>query len=144
MNCPKCKSTNFVKSGIVKNKQRYTCKECNYNYTVEKKNTAKDANTKRNALEMYLEGLGFRSIGRLLKTSHVSIYNWIKSFGKQIDEIRSEGKIEMVEIDEMHTYIGEKKTTVGYGLLLIDMEKNSLIAFLEPEEQRRVKRFGNC
>ena len=64
---------------------------------------------------MYLEGLGFRSIGRLLKTSHVSIYNWIKAFGEEINQIRSEGKIEVVEIDEMHTYIGQKK-------LLLDLD----------------------
>ena len=124
MNCPKCKSTKFVKNGIVKDKQRYVCNVCKYNYTVEKKITAKDSDVKRNALEMYLEGLGFRSIGRLLKTSHVSIYNWIKAFGEEINQIRSEGKIEVVEIDEMHTYIGQKKTTAGFGLLLIDMGKN--------------------
>jgi hypothetical protein len=31
------------------------------------------------------------------------------------------GEIEVVELDEMHTYIGSKKTTVGSGLLLIEM-----------------------
>ncbi|MFT4967609.1 MAG: transposase, partial [Candidatus Deianiraeaceae bacterium] len=35
-------------------------------------------NLKRLALELYLEGLGFRSISRILKVSHVSIYNWIR------------------------------------------------------------------
>lgn len=142
MNCPKCKSTKFVKNGIVKNKQRYVCNVCNYNYTVEKKITAKASDIKRNALEMYLEGLGFRSIGRLLKTSHVSIYNWIKAFGENINQIRSEGKIEVVEMDEMHTYIGQKKTTAGFGLLLIDMGKNSLIAFSEHVELKQVNNFG--
>jgi len=142
MNCPKCKSTKFVKNGIVKDKQRYVCNVCKYNYTVEKKITAKDSDVKRNALEMYLEGLGFRSIGRLLKTSHVSIYNWIKAFGEEINQIRSEGKIEVVEIDEMHTYIGQKKTTAGFGLLLIDMGKNSLIAFSEHAELKQVNNFG--
>lgn len=142
MNCPKCKSTKFVKNGIVKDKQRYVCNVCKYNYTVGKKITAKASDVKRNALEMYLEGLGFRSIGRLLKTSHVSIYNWIKAFGENINQIRSEGKIEVVEMDEMHTYIGQKKTTAGFGLLLIDMGKNSLIAFSEHAELKQVKSFG--
>lgn len=142
MNCPKCKSTKFVKNGIVKDKQRYVCNVCKYNYTVGKKITAKASDVKRNALEMYLEGLGFRSIGRLLKTSHVSIYNWIKAFGENINQIRSEGKIEVVEMDEMHTYIGQKKTTAGFGLLLIDMGKNSLIAFSEHAELKQVNSFG--
>jgi hypothetical protein len=33
------------------------------------------------------------------------------------------GPIEVVELDEMHRYAGLKRTTDGYGLLLIDMEK---------------------
>jgi len=32
--------------------------------------------------ELYLEGLGFRAIGRFLNCSHVAVYNWIKEFGK--------------------------------------------------------------
>ena len=133
MNCVKCKSENKIKRGIVKGRQRYTCKDCGYNYTVEKKSTSKSDSMKRQALELYLEGLGFRSIGRFLKVSHVSVYNWIKSFGEKIEEIRSDEKIEVVEIDEMHTYIGSKKTTVGYGLLLIEMGKSSSTASLVAE-----------
>lgn len=34
-NCPKCQSTNIRKAGIVKQKQRYLCKECKYRFTVE-------------------------------------------------------------------------------------------------------------
>ena len=36
MNCTRCKSANKVKRGIVKEGQRYTCKNCGYNYTIEK------------------------------------------------------------------------------------------------------------
>ena len=79
---------------------------------------------------LYLEGLGFRSIGRFLKVSHVSIYNWIKGFGKKIEDIRSATEIEVIELDEMHTYIGTKKTTAGYGLLLIEMGKDLSTALL--------------
>ncbi len=88
---------------------------------------------KRQALELYLEGLGFRSIGRFLKVSHVSVYNWIKSFGEEIEKIRSDQKIEVVEMDEMHTYIGNKKTIVGFGLLWIEMGKDSSTAYLAAE-----------
>jgi len=33
--------------------------------------------------------------------------------------------VAVVELDEMHTYVGSKKTTVGYGLLLIDLQDGS-------------------
>ena len=139
-NCPKCKSKNFRKDGIVKSKQRYLCKDCSHRFTVEQ--IGKPNNLKRNALLLYLEGLGFRSIGRYLNVSHVAVFNWIKSFGEKIDEFRSCGEIEVVELDEMHTYIGSKKTTAGYGLLLIEMGIDSSIVKLAHEEQKLGKSFG--
>jgi len=81
MKCSKCKSEHNGKNGIVKGSQRYQCKDCNFNYTVEIKSTAKDDSTKRFALMLYLEGLGFHSIGRLLKVSHVAVINWVKKYG---------------------------------------------------------------
>src|ERR1035437_10300423 len=106
--CPKCKLTELCKDGIVKNRQRYKCKSCNYRFTVE--TIGKSYDLKRNALILYLEGLGFRSIGRYLKVSHVAVINWIKSFGEQLEQLKSEAEIEVVELDEMHTYIDRKST----------------------------------
>lgn len=122
-NCPKCKSKNFRKDGIVKSKQRYFCKDCKHRFTVE--HVGKPNSMKRNALILYLEGLGFRSIGRILNVSHVAVFNWIKSFGEKLDEFRNIAEIEVIEMDEMHTYIGSKKTIVGSGLLLIEMGADS-------------------
>jgi hypothetical protein len=48
----------------------------------------------------------------------------------------------MVEVDEMHSYIGSKKTFVGYGLLLIDMGKDSSISLLATGAKKRRKSFG--
>lgn len=137
MECIKCKSISRVKRGIVGGKQRYTCKDCGYNYTVMKKSSAKPDKMKRQALQLYLEGLGFRSIGRFLSVSHVSVYQWIKSFGQKIEKIKSDQQIEVVEMDEMHTYIGSKKTIAGFGLLLIEMGKDSSIAYLGIEAYKQ-------
>jgi uncharacterized protein YjcR len=83
-------------------------------------------NQKRQALELYLEGLGFRSIGRILKVSHVSIFNWIKQYGQNLDLLQNNHKICFTEIDKMNSYVGSKKTQSGSELSLIDMQKNSL------------------
>lgn len=80
------------------------CREWGYVKTKE---------VKRIALEIYLEGLGYRAIGRLLKVSYVSVYNWIKEWGEQATSLNSEDDIEVVEIDELHTYIGSKKLLLG-------------------------------
>jgi transposase-like protein len=138
--CPKCKSEKFRKDGIVKLKQRYFCKECNHRFTVEQ--IGKSNELKRNALILYLEGLGFRSIGRYLNVSHVAVFNWIKAFGEKLDEFRNSGEIEVVELDEMHTYIGSKKTTAGYGLLLIEMGTGLSIAKLAQGEPKQEENSG--
>jgi len=140
--CPKCQSTNCVKDGVVKQRQRLKCKKCSYRHTVQ--NIGKDPCLKRQALQLYLEGLGFRSIGRVLKCSHVTVYNWIKSYGASLEKIRSSAEATVVELDEMHTYIGSKKTTVGFGLLLIEMGKNLSTAKLAHVEQRQAKNFGSA
>ncbi|RPH32067.1 MAG: IS1 family transposase [Bacteroidales bacterium] len=105
--CPKCKSEELCKDGIAKHKERFRCKGCNFRFTVE--HIGKPELLKRTALILYLEGLGFRSIGRYLKISHVAVYNWIKEYGERLDELRSSEGIEVVEMDEMHTYVSSKK-----------------------------------
>ena len=132
MNCPKCHSENFVKDGIVKGKQRFLCKDCKYRYTVEYR--GKPVEVKREALHLYLEGLGFRSIARIIGVSNVAVLYWIKSFGKEIEELQKEEKqIKVIELDELHTYINTKKTIAGFGLLLIELGRDSSISYLAQE-----------
>ena len=125
MDCPRCKSNKYTRAGFVSDRQRYKCQECHYLYTVSEKSTAKPMIMKRFALHLYLEGMGFRSIGRILGVSNVSVLKWIRSFGEQAEGIRTEQSIDVVELDELHTYIGQKNVTVGYGLLLIGMGSDS-------------------
>jgi len=142
MDCPKCKSSNYVKDGIVQDRQRYRCKDCNYRYTVAEKSDVKSAGIRRLALEMYLEGLGFRSIGRILRISYGTVYSWVKKWGGKVELPVSGEPVEIVELDEMHSYVGEKKTTVGYGLLLIDLEKGTSILSVGTDRRKRGKGSG--
>ena len=142
MNCPRCKSSNHKKNGKVDGRQRYKCNACGYNYSVEIKSTASSTSVKRQALQLYLEGLGFRSIGRFLGVSHVSVQKWIKKFGQELEDLKSENEISIVELDELHTYIGNKKNIAGSGLLLIELGKSSSTALLAAEEQKLDNYFG--
>ncbi len=74
--CPKCQTEQCSKDGIVKGRQRYRGKSCGYRHTVAYKGHREAV--KCQALAMYLEGLGFRPIGRLRNGSHVAVYQWIK------------------------------------------------------------------
>ena len=84
---------------MVKEQQRYKCKQCGRNYTVQKRSGEIPEEIRQQAQDMYLEGLGFRAIGRILKVSHTAVYYWIKQAGKALD----------LPVDELHTYVNKKK-----------------------------------
>ena len=137
MNCPRCFNINYHKAGLIQGRQRYKCKDCIYYYTVLQKSDVKSTATRRLAFQMYLEGLGFRAIGRILKISYGTVYQWIKKWGCNLELPKRNEVIEVVELDEMHTYVGRKKTTDGYGLLLIDMENGfSLLSVATGQQQQ--------
>jgi len=137
MKCVKCGSSDRVKNGFLQGVQRYRCKGCGYNYSVEFKSTAKPEDVKRQALLMYLEGLGFHSIGRILKVSHVSVLKWVRKYGRDVDSIRNEKPVNIMELDELHTYVGHKKTTDGFGLALVEMTDSTLILSSATEGQKQ-------
>jgi len=78
--CPKCNQNNVVKSGIINGKQRFLCKDCNYYFTVKKLGKQIDDYYVTKALQLYLEGLSFREIERIIGVSHVTISSWIKKY----------------------------------------------------------------
>ncbi len=76
----------------------------------------------------------------VLGVSHVSVQKWIKKFGQELENLKSESEISIVEMDEMHTYIGNKKNIAGSRLLLIELGKSSSTALLAAEERK----LENC
>jgi transposase-like protein len=142
VDCPKCGSGEHCKDGIVKGRQRHLCKACRHRYTVVRRSGTADATIKRQALQLYLEGLGFRSIGRILKFSNVAILQWIRAFGEQLEAIKRDDPVAVMELDEMHSYIGSKKTIAGYGLLLIEMGGASSTAYWVRGTQQQDKNYG--
>ena len=124
--CPKCQSTHLVKAGFAYGKQRHRCKACNHYFTVMRKSTKKSDETKQMAIKMYLEGLGFRAIGRLLNISHQTAYRWVRQAGEEHQVKPDTDKIiDLVELDEIHSYTKHKKTTAGFGLPLTDIPNKS-------------------
>jgi len=79
--CPKCDSTEATKSGVVGGRQRYKCKTCGYHYSVDKVGREVSSYYVIKALQLYVEGVSYREIERLLGVSHVSVMNWVKKYG---------------------------------------------------------------
>jgi len=145
MKCPRCKTETVVKNGKVRTNQRYRCKSCGYNFTLERKERGKSKEIKRLALHLYLEGLGFRGIARVLSVSNVAVLKWIRHFGYTIKELSKDKKpeaVEIMELDEMWHFIQKKRNDVGSGLLLIEIEDVPLPSSAVVVTMPRVKNYG--
>jgi len=119
MNCPKCRVENNVKAGFNNGRQRYKCKSCGCHFT-RPTPRGKPIEAKRHAVHLYLEGVGFRGIGRLLKVSHVTVQDWIALAAESLEALVPlyPARVDILELDEMHHYIGKKTMLFGSGLLL--------------------------
>lgn len=115
--CPKCNSEEYVKSGIVKGKQRYRCKHCDYFFTVLKMGKNIDPYYVIKALQLYIEGVTYREIERILGVSHVSVMNWVKQ------------------------YKVDKPINMEYHPTYKVLSHNELIEFLSDREQLRSSGF---
>ena len=84
------------------------CKECGCHYTVSQRGYPEQI--RRKAIQLYLEGNGYRRIERILNVSHVSVINWVKKAGAKLEEVpKKDEKVEVLELDEL--YINFKKTS---------------------------------
>lgn len=121
MACVKCKSNKSVKNGIVAQRQRYRCNDCGYNYTVSKKSDVKPNDTKKLAIAMYIEGLSFRAIGKILNISYGTVYQWVKDLDKQTKMLHADRTINVASIEHIEKYVADAKEADKHGLILIDL-----------------------
>ena len=60
---------------------------------------------------MYVDGLDFRRIGRLLGVNHQTVANWVTAAADQLPPAPPAPETRTtVELDELYTFVGEKKT----------------------------------
>ena len=112
MTCPKCQATKKqYKAGFNRSRsQRYRCGICNRAYTLEPKLNGYPSETRMLAIRMYVEGNSTRAIGRILKVSQQSVSNWVSAYVDQLPEAQRPENLHTVELDELYTFIGNKKT----------------------------------
>jgi transposase len=112
MECPKChhKEKQNKDGFTAQGSQRYRCKICGARYTPEPKEAGYSDEIRKQAIRMYGDGAGFRQVGRHLKVSHVSVMNWVKAYAAQLPNAPMPETVEDVEMDELYTFIENKKT----------------------------------
>jgi transposase-like protein len=111
--CPNCENCEKqIKSG--KNRcgtQRYLCRSCGKTYTLDPQPQGYSEEVREKAVRLYVEGNNFRRIGRLLAVNHQSVVNWVNAYHAKVkDKADLPRETEVIEIDELWTFVGEKKT----------------------------------
>jgi transposase-like protein len=120
--CPKCQNSKIIKSGIIKERQRYLCKSCNYFFTVNKLGKKIDDYYVTKALQLYLEGLSYREIERIIGVSHVSIGNWVKEFKiKKPLHLNYHPSYKILKHDELVEYLKDKNKLSGAGMIITEL-----------------------
>lgn len=119
MKCSGCGGDDLMKRGPKKGFQRYMCRRCG-RYSTDKAPRF-SAQVKAMAIEMYMNNMGIRAIGRVLNASPASILNWIRKDhqalmqqGQPAPPQRATGP-DIIEMDEIYTCV-QKKTAAGRNL----------------------------
>ena len=113
--CKNCKSEMVVKSGKVRGKQRYKCKDCGYNFVIgDERTNEKIVALKALCVLLYSLGKGsYNMMGKLFGRNRSLIYRWIREAGLNTDEPAISGEITQIEFDEMWHFIQSKKENFG-------------------------------
>ncbi len=113
MICPYCnQETRQVKAGrnYRSGTQRYQCKHCLRHYTPEPKPHGYSDAIRQQAVKLYIDGMNLRRIGRHLGLTHQTVANWVNAHAAQLPRPPVPNQVETIEMDELHTFIEDKKT----------------------------------
>ncbi len=114
MQCPKCSSTHIRKNGSRKGKQRYICADCQRQFlSAYEPPKGYSEELKRECIELYLNGMGFRAIERVKHVHHTTIIYWVKQLGNGLPDAPQKSNIpEVGELDELQTFVHSKKNKI--------------------------------
>ena len=109
MDCPRCGGTDLIKRGMKAGHQRYVCRACGRYCTDSQPKFS--AQTKALAIEMYMNSMGIRAIGRVLKASPAAVLTWIRKEHAALKQRLAEQapvhteEPDIIEMDEIYTYV---------------------------------------
>ena len=111
--CPYCQATERqVKSGKnASGSVRWQCQHCHRKYTPEPKEQGYPTALRQQAVKLYLEGVNYRRIGRLLEVGHKTVMHWVKAYSDQLPPAPLPTNVNNAELDELFTFVGKKKTS---------------------------------
>ncbi len=115
--CPTCaETTRQHKAG--KNHSgspRIECQHCHRTYTPAPNKKGYELSRRQTALKLYVDGTNFRRIARHLGVHHQTVINWVDKAAACLPSPPTplaqsrRDYVETLELDEIYTWIGQKK-----------------------------------
>jgi len=65
---------------------------------------------RQQALQLYVDGMNLRRIGRHLGLHHRTVSLWVKAHAASLPQAPMPEEVKEAEMDELFTFIGNKKT----------------------------------
>lgn len=90
--------------------QRYRCKVCQRTYTPEPNPAGYDQSVRDEAVRLYVDGMNLRRVARTLGVNHQSVANWVNAHVETLAPAPVPNEVETIELDELFTFVEEKKT----------------------------------
>ncbi len=122
LRCKRCGSEDHVKNGLMRNKQRYLCKDCGLTFT-DTPARGKPLALKAAAVLLYISGLSMNRTAQLLGVSTPTIQAWLEQFAQAYaQKPEPEGRAVVIELDEMWHYVKKSLSRSGSGRLGIVLQ----------------------
>lgn len=126
MRCHHCGSEDYRRNGSFEGVQRYVCKACGRSFTDRGERFSKAV--KAQALDMHLNNVGIRKIARFVGASPPAVLQWIRKAGQKMveqlhqaaDRLEQDGPPDVIEMDEIYTFVQKNSSEPSYGLLIVD------------------------
>ncbi|MFM7425731.1 MAG: hypothetical protein ACKO7W_12190 [Elainella sp.] len=88
MECPRCGSTQILKNGKKHGKQNHICRACKRQFIdLYDPPRGYPEHMKQVCRDLYADGLGFRTIGRLTGINHSTIRHWVTQMGDSLSQV---------------------------------------------------------
>ena len=112
--CPYCgRNDHVLKAGMNRTgSQRMKCQNCRRYFTPNPKPMGYDQATREMAVRLYLEGMSFRGIGKVLSVHYLSVINWVNAHEASLpQQVTDTTPTQTIETDELYTFVGQKNET---------------------------------
>ena len=121
--CTRCRSKEIKKNGERLGEQRYMCKECRKTFFDTEPKYSEEA--KKKAIFMYLNNVGVRKTALFIGYSRTTVTNWVRKAKQRLHKMLDEyepnysEKTDIIEMDEVYTYVQKNRKEQSYGLLIL-------------------------